>query len=101
MPEWGLLTRVINTYYSTWVGNHQRVIIHDPMTPVDLWHLQVTQFCLRQIMRNRFEFVALEQQRLARASWKMMEGDDGIYDGYVCRYNPPNQKTRKKLDTNG
>lgn len=29
---------------------------------------QVAQFCLRQIMRNRFEFVALEQQRLARAA---------------------------------
>ncbi|CAK9073955.1 Uncharacterized protein SCF082_LOCUS36090 [Durusdinium trenchii] len=28
---------------------------------------KVAQFCLRQIMRNRFEFVALEQQRLARA----------------------------------
>ncbi|CAJ1350548.1 unnamed protein product [Effrenium voratum] len=34
---------------------------------------KVSQFCLRQIMRNRFEFVALEQLRLARANLPLID----------------------------
>ena len=79
----GLINHAYFHTYSKWVETTNKKIIHDPHDPRRPLDLQVTQFCLRQIMRNRFEFVALEQQRLARASWKTMGGMIGIYDGYV------------------